>query len=481
MINNKKLWKIIFKYTNIKISENITDIYDNSIDLQPNSLLVLYNAKYTLDSKYKNNIISNVTNIHPLVTLFIDNSEKLFQEEIKNNIFGINIYITNQILNLIINEYYNLQPKEVIGVTGSCGKTSTSSFIYYLLEKMHIRSLLIGTIGIKGIKTNFKIRNTTPSWITLKRLLHESCENNINIAIIEVSSHGIGENRIKDIKFTSGIWTHFMEDHLEYHKTIENYFQCKNFFMKNLPITIVNENVNNYRDNLKIDFIPNYIYGKKTNNITDNEFTFSNNKYKDEFQVKFYQQENLVGAMILLYTIGYKNIFNYMNLNFVIPARMELIGNTISGAPIYNDDAYRSDNIQEVINYFTPLNIKRLIVIIGAGGNRYRGDDYRKNIGLLSKKVHKLIICDINPRNENPIDIRNEIIGNDGYSNNIINIGNRFTALEYAFQYADKNHIILILPNCVGNTIIYKNHYVFIGDKETYNHYLFHKKIQQNF
>jgi UDP-N-acetylmuramoyl-L-alanyl-D-glutamate--2,6-diaminopimelate ligase len=481
MINNRKLFEIILKYTNKKIPENIYKIYDNSLDLEEDSLLILYKPVYILEEKYKNNIISHTSNLKPLAILFIDGSEKLFEAEIKMNIFSNPIYITNEVLHNIINEYYFLQPKEIIGVTGSCGKTSTSSFIYSLLEKMNVKSLLIGTMGIKGIKKNLNIRNTTPSWVTLKRLLHESVENDINIAIIEVSSHGIGENRIRDIDFTSGIWTHFIEDHLEYHKTIEKYFECKNSFIEKLPIKIINENVNNYKEHLKIKFTPTYYYGRKTNFITDNGFNFLDKKYEGEFNVKFYQQENLVGAMILLYEIGYKNVFNYMSLNINIKARMELIGKTTRGALIYNDDAYRWNNIEEVINYFVPLNLKRLILVIGAGGDRYRGEDYRKNIGALSKKISKLIVCDVNPRNENPIDIRNEIIGKDGYSNNIINIGNRFEALMYAFETSKKDNIVLILPNCVNNMVIYKNYYTFMSDADIYNHYMFYEKINKNF
>lgn len=474
-MNLNRLQTIIYKYTNVLIEDNINNIYDNTLDLSPNSILVIFNPNSTNLDKYKNNILSHILNIEPAVTLFIDGSEKHF-----NNLenFNVTINITNEILENIINEYYCESPKEIIGVTGSCGKTSSCIFLYELLKKMNVKSVLITTIKIDGIKNNFNIRNTTPSWITIKQILHNAYEENINIAIVEVSSHGIKNNRIKNINFTSGIWSNFNMDHMELHGTIEDYFNTKKQFIESLPVKIVNENVNKYREDLKIT--GNIItYGVLTNNINDNGFTYNNINYNKPFNVKFFQHENLVGGMILLYNLGYKNIFNYSDINILVPSRMEFFGETLNGSLVYSDGAYRPENINKVIDYFKLKNLKKMILVVGAGGSKNRGIDYRKNIGLLSKEFFYFIVTDDNPRNENPVSIRNEIIGDNGDSNNIINIGNRYDALNYAFKLGVKNTIILIISHGSDETVLYKNHYVFMSDKDIYNDYIFQEKLKE--
>ena len=475
-MNLNPLQSIIYKYTNLVIDENIKDIFDNTLDLPPNSILVMYPPKSTYVEKYLNNILCHIQNVPPAVTLFIDGSEEYFINY--ENQFPICKNITNEVLEKIINEYYPNSPKEIIGVTGSCGKTSTCIFLYELLKAANIKSVLITTLKIEGIENNFNIRNTTPSWITLKQILHNAHKNQINIGILEVSSQGIKDNRIKNINFTSGIFTNFALDHLEAHGTIENYFETKKSFIEKLPIKLVNENVNNYEDNLKITHKDIIFYGSNINHITDNGFTFNNINYNKPFGVKFFQQENLVGAMILLYTLGYKDIFNYMDLHILIPSRMEFFGTSGNGSLVYSDGAYRPENINKVIEFFRNLNLKRVILIMGAGGDRDRGKDYRKNIGKLSSEVCKLIISDDNPRSENPLCIRNEIIDNHGSSNNIINIGNRFDAINCALNMGGKNHIILILSHGNDKTVIYKNHYVFMSDLDIYHHHIFKEKLK---
>lgn len=469
------LQSIIYKYTNILINKNIKNIFDNTLDLCENSILVIFNPKATSKEKYINNILCHIQNVKPSVTLFIDGSEKYFIDNLHN--FSIKINITNEILEKIINEYYCDSPPEIIGVTGSCGKTSTCIFLYELLKTMHIKSILVTTLKIQGIENNFNIRNTTPSWITLKQILHNSCKNNINIAVLEVSSQGIKDNRIKNIKFTSGIFTNFNMDHLEAHGTIGEYFATKKRFIESLPIKVVNENVNNYQENLKVEGDITF-YGNKINNIKEEGFIFNNINYSKHFTVKFFQQENLLGAMILLYKLGYTDVFNYTDINILVNSRMEFFGKTNNGSLVYSDGAYRPENISKVIKYFESY-LKNIILIMGAGGGRNRGEDYRKNIGKFSSQVCKLIVCDDNPRSENPINIRNEIIDNHGDSNNIINIANRFEALNYAFNIGNKNHIILIL--CHGNdeTVIYKNHYVFMSDMQIYEQHVFHGKLKE--
>lgn len=461
-----KLQEIVFKYTNILIPP-AEHIFDNSCDVIDNSLLIINPPRHTLLQQYQNNILTHLQNYKVLATIFLNNSEQHFED---TSLFGTIILTTAEIKDKIVEDFYNKTPAKILAVTGTCGKTSTSTFVYELLQAMNIKSVLIGTLGTRGIDTQYlrTTKNTTPSLVSIKRILHVSAEQGSEVAVLEVSSHGIGEDRIKGINFDGGIWTAFHTDHLEYHPTLEHYFETKHNFMAQLPITIINENI--LQDQFEMKFSPTYVYGKNNNHITDDGFEFQQIKYNQAFQVKFFQQDNLLAAMLLLYFIGYKEVLKYNNLSVQIPSRMEYFGTTMNGAPVYSDDAYRPANIDQVINYFYSMNLKRIILITGAGGNRDRGEHYRKNLGLLHKKVYKLIVTDDNPRNENPIDIRNEIIGEN---NNILNIGCRFDALMTAFCIAKFNHIVLIISHGSDETVLYKNHYVLMNDKEIFTHYKF--------
>lgn len=469
-MTRNKLQNIIFKYTQIDISP-ASHIFDNTWDIIESSILILDGPKNIRVEDYILSISNHLMDGAIVATLFINGSEKFFQD--KSN-FGTVLVVEEKIVHKIVEEYYDKTPSQILAVTGTFGKTSTTVFLYELLLAMGVKASMVGTLGLRGIPINFlkTTRNTTPSWIALKRILHISKENNIDTTIIEVSTHGIGkkndDSRLKNIKFTGGIWTGFGTDHLEYHGTLENYFATKHDFMASLPLIVVNKNVYNF---FSINFTPRYIYSKEMNHITHEGFQFNGIFYKKSFSVKFFQQENLLGAMLLLYGLGYENVFNFVDLDVQIPARMEYFGKSYGGADIYSDNAYRPESIQNVLSYFTPLNLKRLILIAGAGGDRSRGINYRKDIGFLSSKVYKLIITDDNPRKEDAFQIRNEIIGIDS---TILNIPNRFDALITAFTMSKLHHIILIIGHGSDETVLYKNYYVLMNDKEIFQHYKFH-------
>jgi UDP-N-acetylmuramoyl-L-alanyl-D-glutamate--2,6-diaminopimelate ligase len=457
---------IVFQYTNTCIPF-AKHIIDNTLDIVETSLLILRPPHYIAAEIYTQRIINHLSNQPVVATIFLDGAEEYFKDHSK---FGVVIISCWEVAEKIIQEYYCLTPRKILGVTGTYGKTSTSIFLYELLKNMQVKTSLVGSLGIRGIDHKYlKInRNTTPSWITLKRILHISALNNIEVTILEVSSQGIAEGRIRDIKFDGGIWTGFAVDHLEFHKNLEDYFSTKESFMKNIPITIVCQEVYKYFD---VKFTPTYIYSREINSITDEGFTFNNKEYKQKFNVKFFQQDNMLAALLLLHYMGYENVFSYNNLICQVPSRMEYFGTTNNGAAIYSDNSYRLVNIQKILDYFTSYNLKRVILVIGAGGDRNRGADYRKNIGELSKRVQQVIVTDDNPRSEDPMKIRGEIID---LNNNIFNIGERFNALITAFCIAKPENIIVILSHGSDEKIIYKKHYVLMSDREIFEHYQFH-------
>jgi UDP-N-acetylmuramoyl-L-alanyl-D-glutamate--2,6-diaminopimelate ligase len=466
-----RLQAIIYKYTQILVPP-VEHIFDNSLEIINDSILILYPPRSTLVNIYVENISLDLTHKKIIATIFVDNSDIFFEDK---SIFGINIMSNKDTCINIINDYYNQQPDKILAVTGSFGKSSAVIFLYELLILMGQKTTMVSTLNMKGLSLKYLPlqRNTTPSWISLKRILHESRHN--AVVVLEVSSHAIGkeieDSRLFNIKFDGGLWTGFTVDHLEYHGTVENYFETKRKFIASLPITIVHENVLSFQE---LKFVPTYIYGKKINKITDHGFIFQNLVYNQDFSVKFFQQENLLGAMILLFFLGYTNVFDYIKNTYEVPGRMEYFGQTLRGADVFADCAYRMQNIIEILDFFNKVNLKRIILVMGAGGDRDRGDNYRKNIGLLSDKVKILIITDDNPRGEDPKKIREEIIQQNNF---LWEIGCRLDAMNVAFNIATKDDIVLILGRGSEEKIQYNNNYAFMSDKDMFLHYKFHHSL----
>ena len=125
-------------------------------------------------------------------------------------------------------EYSSLfQKLKIIGVTGTNGKTTTCYLTYQLLKKLGVKVAYMGTIGFFYENIDKELSNTTPDMLTTYKLLTEALENGCTTVVMEVSSHAISLERIAGLKYAIGAFTNLTEDHLDYHKTIENYANAK--------------------------------------------------------------------------------------------------------------------------------------------------------------------------------------------------------------------------------------------------------------
>ena len=125
-------------------------------------------------------------------------------------------------------EYSSLfQKLKIIGVTGTNGKTTTCYLTYQLLKKLGVKVAYMGTIGFFYENIEKELSNTTPDMLTTYKLLTEALENGCTTVVMEVSSHAISLERIAGLKYAIGAFTNLTEDHLDYHKTMENYLKTK--------------------------------------------------------------------------------------------------------------------------------------------------------------------------------------------------------------------------------------------------------------
>jgi UDP-N-acetylmuramoyl-L-alanyl-D-glutamate--2,6-diaminopimelate ligase len=123
---------------------------------------------------------------------------------------------------------------KIIGITGTNGKTTTATLLYKIATELGYKAGLIGTVENIIVDEKRTTINTTPGLIALNKLLSEMVEKGVEYVFMEVSSHGIDQKRIAGINFTGGIFTNLTHDHLDYHKSFENYFLAKKKFFQSL-------------------------------------------------------------------------------------------------------------------------------------------------------------------------------------------------------------------------------------------------------
>jgi len=302
-----------------------------------------------------------------------------------------------------------------IGITGTNGKTTTAFLIGYILDKLGYKVGIQGTEGfyINGIKQEEKTLTTPPIITTIDRVY----KYNLDFFVMEVSSHSIIQNRIDGINFDLKLFTNISQDHLDYHKTMQEYKQAKEAFFKDDSLKIINK-----KYNLDINTTNSYFYP------LDIKF---NTNLKGEFN-----QENFQLAILGLAKLLNKNITDISNIAKTfngIAGRMEEVK-----PKIIVDFAHTPDGMQKVLS-----SIKaEKIVVFGAGGDRDKSK--RKLMGEIADKyANYIILTNDNPRCENEINILNDIkkgIKKTPYEI----IPNRAEAIKKAISLQNDNYIMVL-------------------------------------
>ena len=155
-------------------------------------------------------------------------------EGIKKNVLFVKSSNVRKTLSEFAYAIYKNKPKNIIAVTGTNGKSSVADFYFQILKLNKKRVASIGTLGIKTQNYIKKVSNTTIDPITLSKALNEFKKEKINNVILEASSHGLKQNRLDGLKFATGIFTNLSHDHLDYHKTFNDYLKSKLYLFKKL-------------------------------------------------------------------------------------------------------------------------------------------------------------------------------------------------------------------------------------------------------
>ena len=363
-------------------------------------------------------------------------------------------------------KFYNLKPKNIVAVTGTNGKSSVADFFYQILLLNKKKVASIGTLGIKRNKNIKKINLTSPDIISLHKELSNLKKQKIDNVIIEASSHGLQQGRLDEINFKVGIFTNFSQDHLDYHKTMNNYFNAKLILFSNLM------KKNNYiitdKDNKKYNKLKKVAIKNKLKLRTiEKSYIFKNDipiNLIGNFQLK-----NLSMSIIAAQICGIKNykIKKIISKIKSVNGRLELIKVLPNKAKVFIDYAHTPEALFTAIDSLQKEYNQDITLIFGCGGER----DFKKRpmmAKVANKFCKKIYVTDDNPRNENPKKIRKQIIKHLKLKN-FFEISNREKAIKHSVLNSSPNEIILIAGKGHETEQNYGRKIINISDKTIVN------------
>ena len=350
---------------------------------------------------------------------------------------------------------------ELVGVTGTNGKTTIATLLYNTFRHFGYKVGLISTVCNYIDDRAIPTEHTTPDPITLNRLLGEMADSGCKYAFMEVSSHSIAQQRISGLKFAGGIFTNLTRDHLDYHKTVENYLKAKKKFFDDMPKNAFS--LTNLDDKNGLVMTQNtrsrvYTYSLRSlsdfkGKILESHFEgmlldFNNNR---ELAVRFIGKFNaynllaVFGAAVLL---GKKEEDVLIALSTLHPVagRFDSIRSP-KGITAIVDYAHTPDALVNVLNAIHDVleGKGKVITVVGAGGNRDKGKRpiMAKESARLSDRV---IITSDNPRFEEPQDIINDMLAglDKDEMQKTISITDRKEAIKTAYMLAQPGDVILI-------------------------------------
>ena len=412
-------------------------------------------------------------------------SEKKKHKKISNVIF---LYSSNvrKLLAEVSYKIFDKRVKKLVAVTGTNGKSSIADFYYQILNLNNKKVASIGTLGVKSKKFNSNLSNTTTNPIKLGQILEKLKFNKIDNVIMEASSHGLKQNRLDGLKFNSGIFTNLSQDHLDYHRNLQDYLKSKLYLFEKLikkrGSLITDEKITEFGKIKKIAIKRNL--NLLTLNDKNNHFNVISHMFKNESQIikikignAIYQIDlkligkiqikNLIMAIIAATQsqIKIKNILKIIPKIKSVEGRFEKIGKLKNNSKIILDYAHTPDALKTcLVNLREQFPYKKISLLFGCGGNRDKNK--RPKMGRIADQFSdKIYLTDDNPRFENPIEIRKDI--KKGIKRlKIKEISNRATAISYAINEIKTGEILLIAGKGHEKTQVIGKKIIYFSDKD---------------
>ena len=386
------------------------------------------------------------------------------------------------------NYYPIIKDMKLIGITGTNGKTTTCYLIYNMLNDLGVNCAYIGTIGFYYKNVKKELNNTTPDIDTVYRLLLEAHEAGCEYVTMEVSSHALALNRIYGLEFDAVAFTNLTQDHLDFHKNIDEYTKAKQKLFtltRNCKVAIVNGDDPNYQNFINKENNNIIISSKKgdvlisdiefTNLGTDFSFSYQNYLYRTHINmVGRYNIYNYLTALLILTNLGF-NIDDLLNLNEKLTAplgRMQMI--KYKNNSIFVDYAHTPDAVENVLKTSNEFKKGKIITIIGCGGDRDRTK--RPIMGHIAELNSDYVIyTNDNPRTEDEKQIMNDILEGTLNNNHEV-IYDRKEAIYKGIDLLNENDTLLILGKGHEDYQIIGTEKHHFSDQETVYEYIKHKE-----
>ena len=375
---------------------------------------------------------------------------------------------------------------KIIGVTGTNGKTTITNVIKKILTDAGKKCAMFTTVGYDVCGAFYPSSHTTPPPEKLAPLFAEALANGAEYAVMEVSSHAIAQKRVGDLRFEVGIFTNITRDHLDYHKTMEEYIRVKSSFFslcKNSVINLDDENANAIASGAKENVF--FVSANKEADFSIADinisadgmsYTLKGNKLCIPVKLNIAGDFNIyntaqaaIAALIL--GIDESVITSSLEAFCGVDGRMETVGKELVPYTVIIDYAHTPDALIKALEACRKITAGKLYCVFGCGGNRDRGKRFEMG-DIATKLADVAVITSDNPRNEEPEDIISDIVsGIRDERTNYTAIVSRKEAIEHTLSVARQGDVILLAG---------KGHETYIIDKNG-THYFSEKDIVMNF
>ncbi len=373
---------------------------------------------------------------------------------------------------------------EIIGVTGTNGKTTITYLIRSIFENDNKKTGIIGSNGNIIDGKLYKTNNTTPESLIIQNNLHKMLKLDTDACTMEVSSHSLDMKRVEYIDFDIGIFTNLTEEHLDYHHTMEEYFKSKlKLFFMTKKANIIN--IDDPYGKLIIDKISKEKNPVVTYGINNEADIFASNiKYYStgvsfilntptgsidiDFNIpgEFSVYNALAAASCgYVYSMDLKKIKKGLEKVRGVKGRFEIVP-TKRDFTVIIDFAHTSDSLEKVLTTIDQFAKGRKVVVFGAGGNR---DKIKRPImgETVAKHADLCIVTSDNPRNEEPKKIIQDVIrGVEKAKGNYVSFVDRKDAIRYALENARPKDIILLAGKGHETYTIIKDNKIPFDERE---------------
>ncbi len=420
---------------------------------------------------------------------------KKVDKDILKRIPVIKVNNTLKILNRIAPHFFDFPSDdlEILGITGTNGKTTTAYFIHSVLKTAGIKNGLIGTVKYIIDDEEFEAPNTTPCAIELQRILYKMRQKGDKVVVMEVSSHALKEDRTYGIFYSGVGLTNLTKEHLDYHKTLDNYAKVKaklfrrirkggtavlnldseyaDFFLKQihfayckfLSISLKDKSADIYADDIQVS----------------HKGTIFKLHFKDKVHILNLRMpgiQNVYNALIAfaltssLKMLDIPTIVKGLEALETVPGRFEII-NEDQKFMVVVDYAHTEDALKNLLNLAKKLPHKRIITIFGCGGDR--DNSKRPGMGKIASELsdHVIITTD-NPRTESPSNIIKNILDGIKAKEGFEVVEDREEAIKKGIELCKEGDILLIAGKGHEDYQILGDKRIHFDDKEISRKYL---------